>query len=242
MQSKWDQKVGVSRLTSLGDVPPLPDLDGPSLNPGVPMEEWLVAVKYHADEQIDPELIENRWNLWRQSEDSVDDAPAWMTLTPHPQLRHYEKLLKEDLQLDSRSLDPFVALVRRSELGYSEACRVLYHGLKDKMDFGDPRFHRGPDGRDRDPDAHSKWFKGAAEEALSALDNPQAWNGPRVRKGPKGWSKGQEPEGPHGKGTCSPSTNVWANYSGGLVAPTTEHCASSSSSSTVPAPYKTGWR
>ena len=240
--SQWDQKVGVNRLSSLGDVPPPSGPHGPFMDVGVPMDDWLYDLHQHANEMIEPELIDDRWNLWRQTREDVRDAPAWMTLTPHPDLRSYEKFLIKDLELDNRALKPFVTLVRRSDLGYSEACRVLYHGLKDKMNIGDPRYDRGPDGKDRDPAAHSKWFKGAADEALRALDNPQAWNGPRLHKGPKGWSKGKEPQGPHGtSSSSSASTNAWASYSGNLVPPSQEHCASSSSSSASPA-YRTGWR
>ena len=242
MESKWDKKFGVCRLTSLGDEAPCTGPQGPSLQTGVPMEDWLWALHTHATWNIEPELLEERWNLWRQVPEDVRDAPEWMTLAPHPELRNYEKLLMEDLELNGQALGPFVSLVRRGELGYSEACRVLYHGLKDKKNFKDPRYDRGPDGRDRDPDAQSKWFKKTAEEAMRALDNPLAWDEPRPHQGTKGWSKGKEPEGPHGTSTGSSSTNSWASYSGARMPPSQGHSESSSSSSSGPAIYRTGWR
>ena len=180
--NSWDQKVGVNRLRSLGDVPPPSEPDGPYMAAGVNMEDWLHDLRRHASDEMDPELLEDRWTLWRQVPEDVHHAPPWMTLAAEPDLRNHEKLLVMDLELDKRSLDPFVSLVRRSELGYSEACRVLYHGLKDKRDIGHPRYDgKGPDGKGRD---HSKWFKSASEEAMRALDNPQQWNEPAPQQGP----------------------------------------------------------
>ena len=210
--------------------------------PGVDMEEWWYVLHEHATEVIDPELIEDRWVLWRQTKPDIRDAPTWMNLAPDSELRIYEELLRGDLALDARALDPFVSLVRRGPLGYSEACRVLYHGLKDKLKTDDPRVPRGPDGEDRDPARHSKWFKRATEEALEALDNPEAWDAPRPHKGAKGWSKGKGPDAPGTSSSSSASTNPWASYSGSLVPPSRAQGASSSSSSAPPGTYRTGFR
>ena len=194
-----------------------------------------------ATNNMDPELIQDRWDLWKQVPERVAKAPDWMTLMPHAELRHFEGLLKNDLKVDQRALVPFLTLVRKGELGYSEACRVLYHGLKDKKaieDPEDPRYHRDYD----DPAAKSKWFKKAAEEALEALDNQEAWNTPGG--GPyrsyKGHGKGQGPRGNEGtSGSSSSSTNPWANWVPRY--PVDPSSSSSSSRAPPPAP-RTGWR
>ena len=237
MQSKstWDKKLGVARLRSLGSEPPPSAPHGPYLAAGANMEYWLHDLRGHATDKMEPELLDPRWAIWRQVPEYVHDAPAWMTLAADPDLRNYENLMLEDLELDKRSLDPFVTLVRRSGLGYSEACRVLYHGLKDKKNSGDPRYDdNGPDGKGRDPQAHSKWFKKAAEDAMMALDNPEHWRdlAPQRNKG-GGKGKGKAPQGPHGT-----SANAWTSYSGGLVTPTNDQHGGSSRSSG----HKTGWR
>ena len=214
--------------------------------PGVPMGTWLEALHKYASDNIDAELIDDRKDLWAQTRDDARDGPDWMTLTPHAELRNYEKILVKDLQLDPKALEPFVVLVRRGEKGYSEACRVLHHGLKDKKRSGfgaygldrDSRSDCGPDDRDPDPAAKSKWFKTSLEDALEALDNQSRG---RQNKGAKGWSKGKEAQGPDATSTSNSSANAWANYSGNLVTPS-KQCASSSSTSTPPCPYKTGWR
>ena len=241
----WNKKIGVMRLTFLGDLPPPASTSRTSMKympPGVDMEEWWHALHEHATATIAPELIADRWILWRQSED-IRDAPDWMTLTPDAHLVDYEDLLKGTLNLDRRALNPFVTLVRRGPLGYSEACRVLYHGLKDKMNTEDPRFPRGPDGEDLDPTGKSRWFKKASEEANEALDNPDDWRGPRIHN-PKGWGKGKGPDAPDTSSSSRPSTNAWANYSGHLVPPSRAQGASSSSSSKGPGKgkYTTGFR
>ena len=249
MASKWDEKVGVSRLTNMAATPPPAGPGGPVVNPGDPMDIWLMALQHHACHSIDPELIEDRKDLWAQTWDDPRDAPGWMTLTPDADLRNYEKILVKDLKLDPKALNPFVTLVRRGSLGYSEACRVLHHGLKDKKSGpgASLRFDIGPDGRDRDPAAKSKWFKAASEEALEALDDPHVWTlGPagtscRLNKGAKGWSKGKEPQGPGATSTSSSSSNAWASYTGVTVNPAGP-CASSSSASPPSFTYRTGFR
>ena len=240
----WYKKIGVMRLTFLGDLPPPASTSRTSMKympPGVDMEEWWHALHEHANARIVPELLNDKWILWRQSED-IRDAPDWMTMTPDSQLQDYEDILRGTLNLDDRGLTPFVTLVRRGPLGYSEACRILYHGLKDKNNTHDPRFPRGPDGEDLDPTRHSRWFKKASEEALEALDNPDAWQGPRIHSGPKGWSKGKGPDAPGTSSSSGPSTNPWASYSGSFVPPSRAQGASSSSSSAKPFPYRTGFR
>ena len=124
------------------------------------------------------------------------------------------------MQLDTRATAPFVSLVRRGEYGYSEACRILHHGLKDKM--RNSRHDLGPDGRDRDPTANSRWFKRACDEAHDALDSPQAWD----------FTMPKAPQGPGATSTSS-SSSAWATYSGNLVTPSGP-AASSTNTSTAP--------
>ena len=115
--SQWDRKIGLHRLRSLGDEPPPAAPDGPFMDAGVPMDLWVWRLQQHATANIAPELIEDRWNIWRSTREDVLDAPAWMTLAPPPDLRQYEKFLREDLDLDKRALNPFVTLVRMGRLG-----------------------------------------------------------------------------------------------------------------------------
>ena len=199
------------------------------MEPNVPMKQWLVTLHKHAYNELPPELIEDRFDLWGLQHDDARTGPRWLTLTADQDLRNYERILVDDLQLDRRALGPFVSLVRRGEHGYSEACRVLHHGLKDKMRTS--RHDIGPDGRDRDPTANSRWFKRACDEANEALDNPQAWD----------FTMPKAPQGPGATSASSSSSAAWASYSGNLVTPSGP-AASSTSTSAAPGPYKKGWR
>ena len=177
----WDKKIGLKRLTNLGNVPPrappwYPDgakpmhedaVSSAHMDPDVPMEKWLDLLHNVAWDVVDPELMEDRVNIWRKFDQHEEGhLPPWMTLMPSVDLKEeYQELLEEDLKLDSKALDPFIKLVRRGPMGYSEACRVLAHGLKDKTNPQDPRHDIGPDGVDRDPTGKSMWFKAASDEA-----------------------------------------------------------------------------
>ena len=229
MSSSWDNKVGIGRLTFLGFLPPPVPAGVPRL-PNEATEDpdlFLHGLREHARATVDPELLEDRKEIWEGQWDDVAWTPAWMTLEPQPDLRNYEGILTKDLKLDKRALDPFVSLVRRGDRGYSEACRALAHGFKDKQrgPHDTLRFNVDEYGRDKDPEAKSKWFKSAAEESLDALDDPDIWEkGPEatMHLAKQDWSKGKSKGGKKGwssrswyenastwQGTSSSSSSTW---------------------------------
>ena len=241
--SIWDDKVGIARLVGLPTTPPPPMPDGPALTPGASMEAWMKALHSHAFRAVDPENLDDRRDLWNQTWETIQDCPKWMTLTPQPDLRDYETLLVKDLQMGNQAIEPFITLARRGPLGYSEACRVLHHGLKDKRLGPDAslRFNLDEDGRDIDPRRKAIWFRRTSEESLEALNNTGAWL--QMAKG-KGKGKGKAPYGPEATSTSSSSssTNTWPSYTGSFVRPAGPYAASSSSTSPPEPTYRTGFR
>ena len=247
--SAWDKPLGVLRLTNLGNVPPRnQDPHGPFVGHGGPTEDWLQALRHHADARMAPELLANRWDIWRQTPEDLRLAPRWMTLAPAGDLVDYKDLLVEDLELDQRALEPWILLVRRGDHGYSEACRVLYHGLKDKRNYGSYYKDDGPGSKDKGPVALRKWWKNTSNEAHEALNHPKDWHERRRSKGFKGLGKGKDGKDPQGpsSSTQSTSTNPWASYSGNLYAPGRGHTEASkgsgSRSSSSSTTFRTGYR
>ena len=79
-----------------------------------------------------------------------------MTLTPARDLRNWKDIIKE-MNVDDRAAVSFVTLVRTSNHGYQEACKILFHLLKDRKGLE----HKSA----------SSWLHNACSEALEALNS-----------------------------------------------------------------------
>ena len=173
-------------------------------------------------ENIDPELIEDRRDVWEILGDGgphdLQNHPGdWWCLKTSEDLIEYRSLLKDDLQCDFQSLTYFVQLARLgSPEGYMECMRIIHHFLKDKD------LAYSPDDPQRSSAyKNSQWMKTACTEALEALKVPEEWEQGPARTA-KGASKGSwasynpfaEPQGPGGKGkgsgtSSSSSSSTW---------------------------------
>ena len=60
----------------------------------------------------------------------VQDLPDWVTLMAPDDLKHWSKVILNDMKCDERSCQACVALVRQGKRGYAEACKVLAHLIK----------------------------------------------------------------------------------------------------------------
>ena len=75
-----------------------------------------------------------------------------------------QTVILKDMECDERYCQACVALVRKSNRCYAEACRVLAHLIKDKdLDPVKPR------------SSSSQWLKRASEEAMDAIEHPEIW-------------------------------------------------------------------
>ena len=87
----------------------LPPRGGPSggyLKPGEGIE-FLEALKQHVIDNIGPELLQDRRDIW-DSEPDDGHAPEWMylkgkTLEAHKNFHHWCQVIKQDLQCDDRA-------------------------------------------------------------------------------------------------------------------------------------------
>ena len=148
----------------------------------------------------DPELLESRRAIWTSAAMRYEDADPWITLAPQRNLRDYEELLTTHYGCDDQALGPFVSLATNGPDGYMEACRLIYHMIKDKKAFADPS--AGP----ADPHYYSKWLKRASDRALQDLSEPWKWNA----GDPSLTGKGAEPT----KGSCGSYKGSYKGHQG----------------------------
>jgi len=189
MATPWDQKQHIERLAFLSALVPGPVPPGPVPHPDEEPEQFIMFFRQHAEAYCDRELLDDRKDIWKNEMGSLEDLPTWMTLKPDPELKIWKDILLDDLGVDPRALQPFVALVRRGHHGYQEGCRLLAHLLKDK-DLSSQCY--------RTSSSASSWMHRASHECHEALDNPKVWEeGPGAHHGP---SKGS------GKGADDPSS------------------------------------
>ena len=178
------------------------------MGPNPSTSEFLRAFRTYAKLQVDPELLEDRRDVWdilgdHGPGDCANPPGDWWCLRASEDLMEYKHLLMRDLKCDYESVGYFVRLVRIGKPeGYMECLRILHHLLKDKdlaRTYDDPQRSSG--------EKNSKWLKTACMEALDALANPEDWEqGPAHNA--KGASKGAwtsfNPfaiaQGPDGKG------------------------------------------
>ena len=137
-------------------------------------------MRTYAAETIDPQLSEDKRNLWSKEVSYVQDLHDWMTLMAPDDLKHWSKVLLQDMECDERSSQAFVTLFRKGKRGYAETCGVLAHLLKDKdLDPQKPRSNR------------SQWLKRTSEEASDAIDHPEVWEcGLAMGQGPAKGTRG----------------------------------------------------
>jgi len=200
MANPWDQRQHIERLAFLPALVPGPAPPGPVPHPEEEPEQFLMFFRQHARAFCDAELLDDRETIWQNEMGSLEDLPTWMTLTPDKELKVWKDILLDDLGVDGRALQPFVALVRRGHHGNQEGCRILAHLLKDK-DLSS-QGHRTSNNA-------SSWMHRAATECHEALDDPQFWEqGPGAQHGPY---KGS------GKGASDPSSSsaTWGSYQPG---------------------------
>ena len=195
MTSPWEKKQHIERLAFLpdrfeGHVPPGQNYESDEY----PLE-FLETFREYARWYCDAELIDDRKDLWAKDVTNLEDMPEWVTLQPHPELKHWKDILLEDLEMDPRSLQNFVRCVRRGPHGYQEGCKLLAHLLfyKSLKESWVPTT----------ASCSSSWMQRASAESLDAFDNPELWEqGPDASLGPaKGGSK-----------ASSSSSGPWASY------------------------------
>ena len=172
------QKQGLERLADL-----------PAESPGHPVptdpSEFLEQMREHAMQFIDPELIEDRQDLWDNEWNILEHAPSWWTFQPPDDLYCWSWMIQVELEVSEEAVAHFVALVRIGPEGFSEGLRVLAHLTKDKK--------QGKGGKVRDN--ASAWMTTACLEAQGAIQHKRAWvSDPEAYKGP---TKGAD---------------AWANY------------------------------
>ena len=199
MSGPWDQKHGVQRLAWLDALPRIAPPAGYDPGPNPSTSEFLRAFRSYAADTIDPELIEDRKDLWMilgtdGPGDLAPPPPQWWCLKASQELMEYKHLLMRDLQCDAESVGYFVKLVRigRPE-GFLECLRIIYHLVKDKdlartFDASDSSWTSTVPRRSI-AEQNSKWLKNACIEAMDALAMPEDWEqGPAHNA--KGASKG----------------------------------------------------
>ena len=193
------------------------------LGPEPSTTQYLEALRTYAVQSVDPELLEDRLEVWDILGDHGPDfgtgsrAPPgdWWCLRASEDFVEHKGLLMRDLQCDYDSVSYFVRLVRTGKPeGYMEALRILHHFLKDKDLATTPHDPQRPLSVQ-----NSKWLKGACLEAPEAISNPQDWEqGPAINakgalKGGKGtWSPFEDPAG--GKGSSSSSSRSTSRRTG----------------------------
>ena len=125
----------MARLENLGDHPPAgPVPHGRVGNLEIGGLEYLACLHEHAEWAVPGELLVDRVNLWHIHVTDLDQGPSWLTLQPNTELVNWKQILVDELGIDDRAIQSFVALVREGPLGYQEACRVLHHLLKENFE------------------------------------------------------------------------------------------------------------
>ena len=107
------------------------------MGPQPSTSEYLRSSRAYAVENVDPELLEDRWATWKilgeYGPNEVLEHPGeWWCLVPSQDLIEYNTLLMNILQCDSEYVGYWVRLVHEGPLGYIECLRLLHHLLKDK--------------------------------------------------------------------------------------------------------------
>ena len=199
MAGPWDQWHGVHRLRWLKDLPSTQGPVGLDLGPDPSTSEFLRAFRNYAVEAVDPELLDDRKDVWKilgegGPGDLANPPDDWWCLKASQDLMEYKHLLMRDLKCDHESVGYFVRLVRIGKPeGYMECLRILHHLVKDK-DLARTFDASSASWMSTDPhrtlaEQNSKWLKNACMEALDALANPEDWEQVPAQNA-KGASKG----------------------------------------------------
>ena len=168
----WKTFDLTARLAFMESPPPGNAPPNVNLQLGAP-DEFLQALRKHAIEHIDAELLCDRRDIW-DGEPVDGQVPEWMylrgkSLESHTHFHHWCRVVKEDLECDDRACQSFIKLFNmnppEAPQGYMEACRVLAHIFKDKCKDADEVIaeHRG----------WSRYLQRACEEAFEALEHWQ---------------------------------------------------------------------
>lgn len=206
----------LDRLTHLPEEPPHqgPDDDEENVDLDAGCEGFLKALRTRATNFVDPELLEDRLDLWSSEPGGPEDAPEHMylkgkTTQAHLEFHHWISVIKQDLKCDDRSCREFQTLFHTNPPGaphgFMEANRILAHMLKDKTKTMETLVHQ-----DRD---WSAFMAKASKESIEALQN---WKDIKdLRREGTSWSDfGQHPVGPPGGSSSSSST--WAGPGKGM--------------------------
>ena len=205
MADPWEERQFIERLSFLPeDVPGAPESHRPDQRLPDPQQrpnEYLQFFRDHAKQHIDPELLEDREDVWEQEMDP-ENLPAWVTLKAPPNLRNWRYVIEQDLEIDKRATKEFIHLVNLRPHGFNEAARALAHCMKDKKGTS----HSSP----------SQWMQTTCQEAVEALETPEMWDrGPEASWGP-GPSHGKGDGSTKGPGKGKGSTKGPGNYHQGL--------------------------
>ena len=76
------------------------------------MEQYLEQLRTYARTKVEPELLDDREDLW-EMEWSLGDAPKWWTLQPEDKLLCWSDLLQEDMKCDHGSSCAFVSVTNK---------------------------------------------------------------------------------------------------------------------------------
>ena len=115
--ANWKVPKGMARLQNLTptyqpdqEASP-PEETGPDLDMKDPLPDYVEQVRNRAIENIDPEVMREREQIWDSaphcSSIAIDDAPDWFTLDPHDDFGHWASYLMDELGCDDRSIEPF---------------------------------------------------------------------------------------------------------------------------------------
>jgi hypothetical protein len=201
----------LERLSFMPALPPGPAPDGVTLADFGNAPEYLQALRAYSIQKVDPELLQDRQDLWRTV--PGDHKERWMylqaeTREAHENFHGWIKTIKDDLNCDERSCSAFVRLFKmappKAPHGYFEAARILAHMLKDKS-------KNAQDWRPERTD-WSRFLQKACEEAIEALEDPENLRELKNMHSGKGF--GTYSAGPPGHHPGSGSSSSWAPPTG----------------------------
>ena len=208
----------LQRLSFMAVVPPVPPPEGVAPDPSFMADTFVRNLRNYARDHVEPELLEDRMDIWRWMDPDAVEMPKWFYLLArnpeaHAKFYGWYEVIKEDLECDEQARAQFVNLFLKNPadapFGFNEANRILAHILKDK--------EKNPTGGGKGPGKAprtdwSRFMERACKEALEALDDPASLKDLRnlaANQGYKGF--GAEPVQPPGKGPggSSSSSSSW---------------------------------
>ena len=170
----YDRFEGINRLANL-DVWDAVNSPAGLLEPpghrGV-IENLKLYLMYHAPDTIPQHLKQERVERLR---DLIamrqHPRPAWLTLTPTPDLANWAPVLYEDLGLDPSAVRNLRNVISASEKGPFEGNRILRHLLKDSSSRS----------RTSGKSDMNRWMTSVCEESLRAQQAPDEWEADHQR-------------------------------------------------------------